>query len=100
MKWSVVKSIPADLMRGTPRRIREEQAAPVTVEADALSIEAGTLVFVSGGAVKQAYGPGAWASVEQLPEPVDPPASGETVAGTVESGTSQEGGEVQLGGGG
>lgn len=81
MKWLVEKYVAPEMLRGTPRHIREEKTEPVEVVADELSVENGALVFTAAGAVKQAFGAGAWLTVSQAP--AENAASGETVEGSV-----------------
>lgn len=65
MQWTVEKLNDPMMMRG-PMRGRP----PVTeiVEADELAIDAGTLIFRTGGQITNAKGPGTWADVRPTPE--------------------------------
>jgi hypothetical protein len=58
MQWTVERISDPMAMRG-PRRVETAEV----VEADGLSIEAGTLIFITAGDITRAYGQGAWARV-------------------------------------
>lgn len=66
MQWQVdLVDINYMRPRGGPRAV---VPAPETVVADELAMEAGALVFTSGGVVTRAIAAGAWSDVRLLTE--------------------------------
>lgn len=66
MKWNVERTLPST----RPGPARPLPPIVEVVEADELTIDAGTLTFTTGGVVTRAYGNGSWltANVQESAE--------------------------------